>query len=110
MGLRVLKTPVRTPVANAICERVLGTMRREYLDFVIPLNEKHLYGVLKEWVNPYNEGRPHMSLGPGIPQPSPELPVSRQPHRHRIARGQRVVARPVVNGLHHEYQLDQKAA
>jgi transposase InsO family protein len=78
MGLRVIKTPVRTPVANTICERVIGTLRRECLDFVIPLNQRHLYGILKEWVAHYNEGRPHMSLGPGIPQPRPGLSVSPQ--------------------------------
>jgi transposase InsO family protein len=66
MGLRVIKTPVRTPVANAICERVIGTTRRECWDFVIPLNERHLHGILKEWIDHYNEGRPHMSLGPAV--------------------------------------------
>ena len=65
MGLRVIKTPVRTPIANSICERVIGSLRRECLDLVIPLNASHLYGILKEWVAHYNEGRPHMSLGPG---------------------------------------------
>ena len=79
MGLHVIKTPVRTPVANAICERVIGTMRRECLDFVIPLNETHLYGILKEWVAHYNEGRPHMSLGPGIPRPIRTLPCHDRP-------------------------------
>ncbi len=110
MGLHVLKTPVRTPVANSICERVLGTMRRECLDFVIPLNETHLYGILKEWVAHYNEGRPHMSLGPGIPQPRSLLPVSRQTHRHQIPAGQRAEARPVLGGLHHDYRLEKRAA
>jgi len=110
MGLRVLKTPVQTPVANAICERVIGTMRRECLDFVIPLNASHLYGILKEWVTHYNEGRPHMSLGPGIPRSLSPFPMSRLPHRHRIAAGQRVVSRPVIGGLHHEYGLEKRAA
>lgn len=110
MGLHVIKTPVRTPVANSICERVIGTLRRECLDFVIPLNDKHLYGILKEWIGHYNQGRPHMSLGPGIPEPPQTLPVPRQVHRHRISTGQRVEARPVVGGLHHEYELMEKAA
>jgi transposase InsO family protein len=110
MGLRVIKTPVRTPVANAICERVIGTMRRECLDFTIPLNATHLYGILKEWVAHDNEGRPHMSLGPGIPRSISLLAVPRQPHRHRMAMGQRVVARPVMGGLHHEYGLEKRAA
>ena len=110
MGLRVIKTPVRTPVANAICERVIGTMRRECLDFVIPLNERHLSGILQEWVTHYNAGRPHMSLGPGIPQPIGDLPVYRQAHRHRIAAGHHVVARSVLGGLHHEYRSERCAA
>src|SRR5215831_10764261 len=110
MGLRVLKTPVRTPVANSICERVIGTLRRECLDFVIPLNERHLYGILKAWMTHYNEGRPHMSLGPGIPRPRRTLPVPRQVHRHWIPTGQRVVGQSILGGLHHDYMLAKQAA
>jgi putative transposase len=110
MGLHVIKTPVRTPVANSICERVLGTLRRECLGFVIPLNDKHLYSILKEWVGHYNQGRSHMSLGPGIPKPIRTLPVPRQAHQHQLPTGQRVVARPVLGGLHHDYKLESKAA
>jgi putative transposase len=110
MGLRVLKTPVRTPVAHSICERVIGTLRRECLDFVIPLNDRHLCGILKEWATHYNAGRPHMSLGPGIPQPIPDSPGHRQVHRHRMAAGQHVVARSVLGGLHHEYRSERCAA
>jgi transposase InsO family protein len=42
LGLRVLKSPPRSPTANAICERVIGTIRRECLDWLIPLSEAHL--------------------------------------------------------------------
>jgi transposase InsO family protein len=62
LGLRVLKTPVRRPQANALCERLLGTLRRECLDFIIPLTESHLRRLLQEWVPYYNTSRPHMSL------------------------------------------------
>jgi putative transposase len=110
MGLRVRKTPVRTPVANAIGERVIGTMRRECLDLVIPLGESHLYSILKAWVAHYNEGRPHMSLGPGIPQPPAWLPVSLQATRHRLPEQLYVVSRPILGGLHHEYTLAEQAA
>jgi putative transposase len=110
MRLHVIKTPVRTPVANAICERVIGTLRRECLDFMIPLNEKHLYGILKAWVTHYNEGRPHMALGPGIPKPIRSLPVSRQAHRHWLRSDQCVVSQPILSGLHQDYQLEKKAA
>jgi transposase InsO family protein len=110
LGLHVVKTPARMPVANSICERVLGSLRRECLDFTIPLNEKHLYSILKEWVVHYNQGRPHMSLGPGIPKPIQTLPMPRQAHPHRMPAGQRVVARPVLGGLHHDYGLEKRAA
>jgi putative transposase len=110
LGLRVLKTPVRRPQANALCERLLGTLRRECLDFVIPLTEYHLRHVLNEWVTHYNKGRPHMALGPGIPQPPPSWPVPRQTHRHRLPAHVHVVARPILGGLHHEYRVEERAA
>jgi putative transposase len=110
LGLRVLKTPPLSPQANALCERLLGTLRRECVDFVIPLTEHHLRRLLKEWVHHYNEGRPHMSLGPGIPQPPASLPVHRQVNRHRLPAHLRVVSRPILGGLHHEYRLEAKAA
>jgi putative transposase len=66
-GHRVQRTPVQAPKANAYCERLVGTLRRECLDFLIPLNESHLRMSLREWVRHYNEGRPHVSLGPGFP-------------------------------------------
>ena len=54
LGLRILRTPVRAPQANAYCERLIGTMRRECLDFMIPLSERHLRSILREWVKHYN--------------------------------------------------------
>jgi transposase InsO family protein len=110
LGLRVLKTPVRSPQANSLCERFLGTLRRECLDLLIPLTEHHLRRILHEWVRHYNAGRPHMALGPGIPQPPPHLPIPLQEHRHRLPEPLQVVARPILAGLHHEYQLIEKAA
>ena len=74
MGLKVLKTPFRAPQANAYCERLVGSIRRECLDFLIPLDEKHLRRTLKHWVEHYNRGRPHSSLGPGIPDAPLNLP------------------------------------
>jgi transposase InsO family protein len=108
MGLTVLKTPVRAPQANAFCERLIGTIRRECLDFVIPLNERHVRSVLREWVAHYNRGRPHTSLGPGIPDPPHDrLSFS---SGHQIRDGHRVVAEPVLGGLHHVYRLEPMAA
>ena len=109
MGLRVLKTPVRAPQANASCERLIGTIRCECLDFVIPLNERHVRSVLTEWVGHYNRGRPHASPGPGIPDAAGDC-LAASYCGHRIPVGQRVVARRVLGGLHHEYRLEPMAA
>ena len=106
MGLRVLKSPYRSPLANCFCERVIGTLRRECLDFMIPLGRLHVHRIVKEWACYYNRSRPHMSLGPGIPSPPERLPVRLQPTRHRIAGNQRVSSHPVLSGLHHDYRLE----
>jgi putative transposase len=66
-GIHVLRSPVRMPTANAHCERLIGTIRRECLDYLIPLNSRHLRRILHKWVSHYNTGRPQRSLGPGIP-------------------------------------------
>ena len=107
MGLTILKTPVRSPQANAFCERVIGTIRRECLDWMMPFNEDHLRRVLRHWVAHYNRGRPHTSLGPGIPD-APDLAAV--PSGHRIRDGHRVVATSILGGLHHEYRLESRAA
>ena len=105
-GLSVLKSPPHSPKANAICERVIGTIRRECLDWLIPLSEPHLRSMLKEWVKHYDVARPHMTLGPGVPDP-PVGPVlaTNQKSRHRLGARAVVCARSVLGGLHHEYSL-----
>ena len=106
LGLRVLKTPPRCPKANAICERVIGTIRRECLDWLIPMSEGHLRSILKSWVKHYNRARPHSSLGPGVPDRPQELAViPKSESRHRLAAGALVLAKSVLAGLHHEYLL-----
>ena len=108
-GLKVLRTPVRSPMANAYCERVIGTLRRECLDYLIPLNARHLKRVLSEFATHYNRGRPHTALGPGLPEPvQATIPVSG--HRHRLPAGYRVSKTQVVGGLHHEYRLEEDVA
>src|SRR5262245_1232508 len=106
IGLTILKAPVRAPQANAFCERLIGTIRRECLDWVIPLSEDHVRSILREWVAHYNRGRPHASLGPGIPDGA-NAPVLQG---HRIPNGHGVAAKRVLGGLHHEYRLEQIAA
>ena len=67
LGVEVLRSPVASPKANSICERMIGTIRRECLDWMLPMSEAHLRSILREWVTHYNGGRPHSALGPGVP-------------------------------------------
>ena len=84
-----------TSQANALAERVIGTIRRECLDHLIVLNERHLRRVLREFVGYYNTARPHRSLALEPPTGPRDLP----PPSVRS----RVVAEPVLGGLHHVY-------
>jgi hypothetical protein len=68
IGIDALATPIHAPKANAIAERVVGTLRRECLDHVIVLDEQHLRSVLTEFVQYYNHDRPHRTLGLQTPQ------------------------------------------
>jgi transposase InsO family protein len=95
IGITTIVTPIRAPNANAVAERVIGTLRRECLDHLIVLNERHLLNVLHEYVEHYNSKRPHRALALDSPdgRSPPPIPESG-----------RVVSRPVLGGLHHEYE------
>ena len=95
IGIETVLTPVRAPKANAVAERVVGTLRRECVDHVIPLGERHLRSVLREYVDYYNATRPHRTLE--LEPPAGPRPV--QSHG-------RVVAHPVLSGLHHRYERE----
>jgi len=95
IGIHTVLTPVRAPNANAIAERVIGTLRRECLDHLIVLTERHLLRLLQQYVVHYNAMRPHRSLAHDSPQ-------GRQPELRPPAG--RLVSRPVLSGLHHEYE------
>ena len=94
IGIRTVLTPVRAPQANSIAERVIGTFRRECFDHVIVRNESHLRRLLREYVQFYNDDRPHRSLGLEPPNGLQPLPAGSGP----------IVAEPVVGGLHHVYR------
>lgn len=97
-GIKVIKTPVRAPKANAICERFIGSVRRECLDHMLILNERHLYRLIDEFVEYYNRARPHQGIGQRIPDPDEDS-------NFRVGhKGQRVTCRPVLGGLHHDYR------
>jgi transposase InsO family protein len=106
LGLSVLKSPTRAPKANAVCERVIGTIRRECLDWLIPMSEAHLRSILKSWVEHYNRGRPHSALGPAVPDPPQDrTAIPKAQSRHRLAAGTLVLAKSILGGLHHEYSF-----
>jgi hypothetical protein len=65
---------------------------------------------LKEWVEHDHQGRPHTSLGPGIPKAIRTLPVPRQARQHQLPHSLSVVNRPILGGLYHDYRLEKRAA
>lgn len=96
-GIEVVSIPPRSPNLNPICERFLGSVRRECLDHVVILNEGHLRRVLGEYVAAYfNRARPHQGLGQRIP--------SRDGAHWARANGGRLTATPLLGGLHHDYR------
>ena len=96
-GIRGIPTPYHAPNAAAHIERFNGTLRREVLDRILVWNEGQLRTVTAEYARWYNAGRVHQGIH-GIPDPDPELA------RPKPVNG-RLVARPVLNGLHHDYRL-----
>jgi transposase InsO family protein len=93
-GIRGLRTAVRAPRMNAFCERFLGSVRRECLDHVVVLGERHLERVLREYCFRYfNESRPHQGIGQLLPAGA-----------FNAARGSEVLGLSVLGGLHHDYR------
>ena len=86
MGLRILTTPSRSPEANSLCDRIIATLRRECLDFLIPLSENHLRIITKNWIAHYNRGRRQTSLGPAVPDPPVDLPVTPRRQKSTLLR------------------------
>jgi transposase InsO family protein len=77
MGIGEILTAPRSPWQNAFAERLIGSIRRECLDHVIVFHETGLRQILQDYFDYYNRGRPHLSLGPGIPDPEEGLPATR---------------------------------
>jgi putative transposase len=73
-----LRTAVQTPRMNAICERLVGTLRRELLDRSLILGEAHLRAALAEYQEHYNAARPYQGIGQRIPDSATILPASSQ--------------------------------
>jgi len=98
-GIRIIRTPVRAPRANAFAERFVGTVRRECLDGMLIFGRGHLERVLAEYVAHYNEHRPHRSLGQLAPLNVEPPPPIGDPEPRALRR------KDVVFGLIHEYRL-----
>jgi transposase InsO family protein len=96
-GIEVLRTPIRAPRANAICERLLGSVRRECLDHVLILSEAHLRRILTEYVGYFNRARPHQGINQQVPDPGDTA-------ANLLSAGAHVVGFPVLGGLHHAYR------
>jgi len=97
-GIAILKTPYHAPRANAICERFLGSVRRECLDHLLILQEKQLQRVLNAYVAYFNQARSHQGIGQQIPEQKAGS------SRATPSKGSRVVAVPILAGLHHDYR------
>ena len=95
--IEILKTPYQAPRANAICERFLGSVRRECLDHLLILHERQLQRVLNAYVHYFNQARPHQ----GIQQQIPEQKVGSVLAQHASGK---VLSFPVLGGLHHDYR------
>ncbi len=99
-GVRIIRTPIRAPSANAFAERFVGTILRECLDRMLIVSRCHLENVLDEFVDNYNRHRPHRSLGQLPPLPMTPPPTSRDcPGNLRLRRTDR------PGGLIQEYRL-----
>jgi putative transposase len=94
MGITEVVSAARSPWQNAYVERVIGSIRRECLDYIVIFNERHLRSVLSSYADYYHRSRTHLSLDKDCPDPRPVTPP-------RIGR---VVAIPQVNGLHHRHE------
>jgi transposase InsO family protein len=94
-SIEILKTPYHAPRANAICERLLGSVRRECLDHLLILHERQLQRVLNAYVHYFNRARPHQGIKQQIPEPKAGL----EPAVHT---GRKVLSFPILGGLHHD--------
>lgn len=94
-GIELLTTPYRAPRANALCERFLGSVRRECLDHVLILGEGHLRRLLRAYMAYFNGARPHQGIAQRVPQPRT---ISTAPPSAGA------VSVPILGGLHHDYR------
>ncbi len=97
-GVRIILSPPQAPRANAICERVVGTLRREVFDRLLVVNQAHLATVLDEYLLHYNRHRPHQSRA----QRPPDIDAG-PPSLANLA-DRRIRRKPILTGLINEYK------
>src|SRR6516164_1647727 len=99
------------PTANWTLQQLREAIPSDHsYHFMIPLGEKHLRRIVAEWVMHYNQERPHLSLGPGTPEPAAVFLPLQGHDRHSFAQDCKVASRAVLGGLHHEYRWEGIAA
>jgi putative transposase len=97
-GIKELKTPIQAPRANAVCERFIGSLKREYLDHMLILQQEQLHRMVAEYVDFYNHLRPHQGIQQRIPVQSG---VDLRPPS--VEKTMKIVAAPILRSLHHSY-------
>jgi len=95
-SIEVPKTPYRAPKANAVSERFLGSLRQECLDHLLVVGDRNLHRVIKQYVEYFNQARPHQGIGQRIPGRT--LPLPAWPRREGL------ITVPVLNGLHDNHR------
>jgi transposase InsO family protein len=97
LGSQPLRTAFRSPWQNGVAERWVGSVRRELLDHVIVLSQRHLRRLLNDYVRYYHEDRTHLGLGKDTPdgRVAASAPSS----------GRKVISLPRLGGLHHRYAV-----
>jgi transposase InsO family protein len=97
LGIEPKRTSFRSPWQNGVAERWVGNCRRDLLDHVIVLNERHLKRLMNEYIRYYHDDRTHLALAKGTP-------AGRQAHKDP-GTGAMIVSIPRLGGLHHRYDL-----
>jgi transposase InsO family protein len=112
-GSDIIHTPFEAPRANAVCERFVGSLRRECLDYLLVLGDRQLGRVLKEYSEYFNQARPHQGRAQQTPEASrlsrASMTTAQRPAVSLSSlapargAGRKLIAMPVLNGLHHSY-------
>jgi putative transposase len=96
-GIELIHTPPYAPKANALCERFIGSIRRECLDHILILSDKHVRRVIHKYCEFFNRARPHQGIDQHIPELSEIVTIPEHERRQ-------VIGVPVLGGLHHDYR------